>query len=60
MLRALLLVVVVAVIAALLNGCALSPGCYVGLSIFPPGPFIHCGVDAAPEEDEDKGGLIRV
>lgn len=37
-----------------LTGCATSPDCYVGVSIFPPGPFVICGVDAEPEEDEEK------
>lgn len=47
---------VLAAALALLAGCTAVPGCYVGVSIFPPGPFVHCGLDVgkpAPKEDEE-------
>lgn len=32
----------------------MPPSCYIGVSLLPLGPFIHCGVDAAADvEDED-------
>ena len=36
------------------TGCAISPSCYVGISIFPPGPFIHCGVTTEKKDDEKR------
>lgn len=37
-----------------LSGCATSPDCYVGIAIYPPGPFIHCGLDLSPDDHEEE------
>lgn len=34
----------------LLSGCAMSKGCFVGVSFLPLGPVLICGIDAAPPE----------
>ena len=46
-------IVASALLALALSGCAAFPGCFVGFSIFPPGPLVYCGVEASPEEEED-------
>lgn len=38
----------------LISSCTVAPGCYVGMSIIPPGPFVHCGLDASPDDEEDE------
>lgn len=39
--------------AALLSGCAITPDCYVGVSIIPPGPIFYCGATFTPPEEPD-------
>lgn len=47
------LVCLIATIIALLTACAPRAGCYVGMSLIPPGPVVICGADIEPEEEDD-------
>lgn len=60
--RATLRLVVILLLVLTTSRCAITPGCYLGVSLLPPGPFIHCGLDASvpEEEDEDTERLISV
>jgi hypothetical protein len=40
--------------------CAITPGCYLGVSLLPPGPFIHCGLDASAPDEEDGEEVERL
>jgi len=40
-------------VATLLAGCAVGPSCYIGVSLIPVGPFVHCGVDVSPEKVDE-------
>jgi hypothetical protein len=42
-------------LALLLEGCSNPAGCFVGVSVFPPGPFVVCGVDVDLPQQDEKG-----
>lgn len=41
------------VLVFLTSGCSFAPDCYVGVSLIPPGPFVHCGIDGSPDDEEE-------
>lgn len=45
--------VAAALALALLTGCASAPSCFVGMSLFPPGPVVMCGADFQDESADD-------
>lgn len=44
----------VLILTVFLSGCASAPSCYVGIAIYPLGPFIHCGLDLSPDDQEEE------